>query len=318
MPLAAAGSRPESGTIAESLSKIRELLHEFDEGDGKSASTTESIPAADEPRKVEPDTSWDGAVATPDPILATMPRRRTGIAVAALAVGGLVVLGAAGLASAGRLGLPLLVVSTAGKGQAAAGTQPEAMARAALPPARGVAAAAGNVTPGPPAGTGYKAPRHVDRGAWRPPPPLTLAERASKFINSYWEQSSASGNEALRYLSSLYAPVVDYYGEQRTRDSVLQDKHAFLRRWPIRQTWPAFGAGNPTISCDRARAECEITGLRYFAVENPKRSARSRGVVRYSYKVRFVDGTAQIVAERSKVVAAGATAVSSPAALLPR
>jgi hypothetical protein len=144
-----------------------------------------------------------------------------------------------------------------------------------------------------------------------------LAERASKFINSYWEQSNASGDEALRYLSSIYAPVVNYYGQQRTRDSVLQDKRAFFRRWPIRQTWPAFEAGNPTISCDRARAECEITGLRDFAAESPKRGARSTGAVRYSYKVRFVDGTAQIVAESSKAIAAGANAVSSPTTLPP-
>jgi|SRR5579884_202652 len=317
LPLATAGSRPESGTIAESLRAIRELLHEFDESGEESASATESVPAADEPRGAEPGPSSDGAIATPDPILAAMPRRRTSIAVAALAVGGLAVLGTAGLVSAGRLGLPLLIVSTAGKGQAAVGNQPEAMARVALPPARGVAAALPDVMPGPPAGTGHAAPWRVDSGVWRLPPPSALAERASKFINSYWEQSSASGDKALRYLSSIYAPVVNYYGQQRTRDSILQDKRAFLRRWPLRQTWPVFEAGNPTISCDRARAECEIAGLRGFAAESPKRGARSTGVVRYSYKVRLVDGTAQIVAESSKVVAAGAIAVSSPAALLP-
>jgi hypothetical protein len=166
------------------------------------------------------------------------------------------------------------------------------------------------------------------QGSSRPPMPggrlprpapenSALAERASKFINSYWEQSSARGDEALRYLSSVYAPIVNYYGQQRTRDSVLQDKHAFLRRWPIRQTWPVSGARNPTISCDRARAECAITGLRDFAAESPERGARSAGMVRYAYKVRFVDGTAQIVAESSKVVSAGAIAANSPAALLP-
>jgi hypothetical protein len=207
--------------IAESLSEIRKLLHEFDEGGGESVSATKRVPTADAPRGAEPDTSSDGAVATPDPIQAAVARRRNGIAVAALAVGGLAVLGTAGLVSAGRLGLSLVVVSTAGKGRAAVGNQPEAMARAALPPARVVAAAPGDVMPGPPAGTGHGAPRHVDSGAWRPPPPSALAERASKFINSYWEQSSASGDEALRYLGSVYAPVVNYYGQQRTRDSVL-------------------------------------------------------------------------------------------------
>jgi hypothetical protein len=138
-----------------------------------------------------------------------------------------------------------------------------------------------------------------------------LAERASEFINSYWEQSSASGNEALSYLSSIYAPVVNYYGQQRTRDSVLQDKQAFLRRWPIRQTWPVTDAGTPTISCDSTSAECEIAGLRKFAADSPERGAGSAGVVRYSYKVRFADGPPQIVAESSRVVAPGAIAVSS-------
>lgn len=344
MPFAAAGSPPESGTIAESLSKIRELLHEFDEGGGRSASATGSVPATDEFREAEPGVSSDDAVAAPNSIPAAMPRRRNGIAVAALAVGGLAVLGTAGLVSAGRPDLPLLAASPAGTGQAAVGNQPEAMAWAALPPARGAAVAKGDVMPKPPASTGHGAPRNAGNGAWRLPPAeartatpvivlgawdqsggkrpdrssqVAIAEQASKFIDSYWEQSDASGDETLRYLSSLYAPVVDYYGRQRTRDSVLQDKHAFLRRWPIRQTWPVSAAGNPMISCDRARAECAITGLRDFAAENPKRDARSTGVVRYSYMVRFVNGTAQIVAESSKIVATDAIAIGSPAALRP-
>ncbi len=135
-------------------------------------------------------------------------------------------------------------------------------------------------------------------------------------MSSYWRQSSASGDAALRYLGSVYARVVDYYGQQRTRDSVLQDKHAFLRRWPDRQTWPASAAGSARVYCDTASAECEITGLREFEAESPERDARSAGVVRYSYKLRFVNGTAQIVAESSKVVAASPVAATSPAALL--
>ncbi|HJU18279.1 MAG TPA: hypothetical protein VJ770_17640 [Stellaceae bacterium] len=394
-----------SGTIVESLNEIRGLLQEFNGGE-ESAPAMESALAADEPCKIEPDASSGDAIAPPDPIPAAMPqaaapsRRATA---AALAVVGLAVLGAAGLVSAGRLGLPLLAVSAAGEGQAGAGNESKTMARAALPPARDIAVAKGEVVSKPPSGIGHKAPQNIGDRSWLPPPAVgagtatpvialgagdrlekkrrgraghvaavehgsgvvaafasmpavtrkadlarvaeetsrqprevrpgapvprrrlprpapensVLTERASKFINSYWEQSSASGDVALRYLSSIYAPVVNYYSQQRTRDSVLQDKHAFLRRWPIRQTWPAFEAENPTISCDRARAECAITGLRDFAVESPKRGARSTGVVRYSYKVRLADGTAQIVAESSKVVAAGAIAISSPAAFPP-
>jgi hypothetical protein len=318
MALGGVGSRSEPGTTVESLSEVRDRLREFDEGGGKSASAKDSAPVAYEPRGAEPDTPSGGAVEPAASILTARPRRRNRIAVAALAVGGLAVVGTAGLVSAGRLGLPPLAVSTGVNEEAAVGNQPKIVARAPLPPMRGVAAPPSDVMPLSRVGTGHEVPSHTDSGTTQPHPPSALAERASKFINSYWEQSGASSDQALRYLSSIYAAVVDYYGQQRTRHSVLQDKHAFLRRWPIRQTWPALEAESPTISCDRAGAECEITGLRDFAAESPKRRARSIGVVRYSYKVRFVDGAAQIVAESSKVIGTGAIAISSPAALLSR
>lgn len=129
------------------------------------------------------------------------------------------------------------------------------------------------------------------QGSFRPPMPggrpsrpspenSALAERASKFINSYWGQSSASGDEALRYLSSVYAPVVNYYGQQRTRDSVLQDKHAFLgagrcgrlgprprqgtQRYPV--TEPGPSARSPAFEISRRRVRSGVLGrLVWFA-----------------------------------------------------
>ncbi|HJU16703.1 MAG TPA: hypothetical protein VJ770_09545, partial [Stellaceae bacterium] len=59
IPLGAADSGPESGTVAESLSEIREILHELEE----STPATESVPAADAPRGAEPDAAAGGAAA---------------------------------------------------------------------------------------------------------------------------------------------------------------------------------------------------------------------------------------------------------------
>jgi hypothetical protein len=170
----------------------------------------------------------------------------------------------------------------------------------------------------PPAPHSYTPPPRLHRALPRSTlEDSVIAAQAREFIKSYWEQSSASGEDALNYLRSIYAPVVDYYGQRKTRDGVLQDKRAFVRRWPIRQTWPAPEAEGPSITCDNAAAECEITGVRDFAAESPERNARSAGLVRYSYRVSFLGGSAQIVEENSKVVAAGPSAVSSPAALPP-
>jgi hypothetical protein len=130
-----------------------------------------------------------------------------------------------------------------------------------------------------------------------------LSERANAFINSYWETVTGSGDRVLPYLNSIYAPIVNYYGRPLPKQMILQDKFYFIRRWPIRQTWAAPGAESPNISCNEAAEECDIAGVRDFDAVSPERSARSTGVVRYWYEVRFLDGWPQIVGEQSSVVA---------------
>lgn len=144
-------------------------------------------------------------------------------------------------------------------------------------------------------------------GAARLPTPEAspLTARATAFINSYWQTVSDSGDRVLPYLSLIYAPMVTYYGKLLPKQTILQDKYYFIKRWPIRQTWPSPGAESPSISCNEVEAECVITGVRDFNAVNAERGARATGVVRYRYTVRFVDGWPQIVVEDSKIVARG-------------
>ncbi len=129
-----------------------------------------------------------------------------------------------------------------------------------------------------------------------------LTTEAANFMNAYWANVGGSSDQVLPYLSSIYAPVVDYYGKPVSRESILKDKLNFIRRWPIRQTWLPPGEASPKISCDDATARCEITGVRDFDAVSAERGARSVGAVRYSYTVRFAEGSPQIVAEDSRVV----------------
>ena len=129
-----------------------------------------------------------------------------------------------------------------------------------------------------------------------------LTTEAANFMNAYWANVGGSSDQVLPYLSSIYAPVVDYYGKPETRESILTDKLSFIRRWPIRQTWLPPGEASPRISCNDATAECEITGVRDFDAVNAERAARTGGVVRYSYTFRFTDRSPKIIAEDSRVV----------------
>jgi hypothetical protein len=132
-------------------------------------------------------------------------------------------------------------------------------------------------------------------------------------MNAYWANVGGSSDQVLPYLSSIYAPLVDYYGKPATRESILKEKINFIRRWPIRQTWLPPGEVSPRISCDNATAECEITGVRDFDAVSAERGARSVGMVRYSYTVRFADGSPQIVAEDSKVISHEQRVIAPPA-----
>jgi hypothetical protein len=141
-----------------------------------------------------------------------------------------------------------------------------------------------------------------------PPKPASpevspLTTRAANFINAYWANVGGTSDQVLPYLASIYAPVVNYYGKPASRETILRDKYAFIRRWPMRQTWAPPGSAAPQISCEGAAAECEITGVRDFDAVSPERGARSIGVVHYRYRVRFADGRTQIIAEDSQVVA---------------
>ncbi len=102
-----------------------------------------------------------------------------------------------------------------------------------------------------------------------------LTTEAANFINAYWANVGGSSDQVLPYLNSVYAPLVDYYGKPATRESILKDKWSFIRRWPIRETWLPPGDASPKISCNNAKAECEITGVRDFDAVSPERGARS-------------------------------------------
>jgi hypothetical protein len=131
----------------------------------------------------------------------------------------------------------------------------------------------------------------------------SLTQRANAFMNSYWQTVDESGDRVLPYLSSIYAPMVTYYGKLLPKQTVLRDKYYFLKRWPIHQTWSSPEAESPSISCSEVAAECEISGIRKFNAISAERRARAAGVVRYRYGIRFLDRSPQIVAEHSEIVA---------------
>src|SRR5947209_388610 len=67
-----------------------------------------------------------------------------------------------------------------------------------------------------PAATAVRLPPPQTPGRPGAPAYSPLATEAANFMNAYWANVGGSSDQVLPYLSSIYAPIVDYYGRPAT------------------------------------------------------------------------------------------------------
>jgi hypothetical protein len=116
-----------------------------------------------------------------------------------------------------------------------------------------------------------------------------------QFIEYIFNKSSADNVTAKALYNEVYAHQLYYYGKNRDKSSVLNDKFNFLNRWPVRQY-----INDPSkleIKCNTSR--CQISGTVNWAVRSDRRSTISQGVSAFVYVVDYSSGTPKIIAENS-------------------
>ena len=87
------------------------------------------------------------------------------------------------------------------------------------------------------------------------------------FARQYYEQGANNDIEAvLDYEATLYADQVEYYGKVFTRENVLKDKVAYLKRWPMRSYRLD---SDPDIHCNQATSFYDFTGKVAWSARNP-------------------------------------------------
>lgn len=127
-----------------------------------------------------------------------------------------------------------------------------------------------------------------------------LRTRASARALAYFALWSSPNDVTLASLEDFYGDPIDFYGKVRTRDDVLQEKRAFVERWPER----TYSLRDDTlaIGCDAASSQCDVSGVLDWVAVSAPRAARSEGVASFRMILSFEGNDGRIVLESGQVI----------------
>ena len=85
---------------------------------------------------------------------------------------------------------------------------------------------------------------------------ILAEEKANALLISYYDTWSDSDALASRFIDTAYAGTISFYGADRSRNYVIEEKRKFTERWPFR----AYNPRSETvkITCEE---NCRITGI---------------------------------------------------------
>jgi hypothetical protein len=142
----------------------------------------------------------------------------------------------------------------------------------------------------------FQAPQAPD-----PAPRRSVDQRAQDFANQYFAHWSESGIEAIRYFEGVYANRVIFYGHSVDRNSVLEGKRGFTKRWPARIY--SMRPGTVRAFCNPDTQTCTISGVVDWDCRNAAGDAATKGAANFTMTVIMRDGKPEILAEGGTVIA---------------
>jgi hypothetical protein len=128
----------------------------------------------------------------------------------------------------------------------------------------------------------------------------SLTEQAQAFLADYYANWSEANEQAMGYFQAVYAPRINFYGSEISRDKLLALKRAFAERWPLRVYTVRPGA--TSVSCNEAGENCKISGIVEWDCRSIARQTRSTGSANTIVTVSFTQTGPQIKAESGSVI----------------
>jgi hypothetical protein len=117
--------------------------------------------------------------------------------------------------------------------------------------------------------------------------------RQDALLRSYFAIWDRDADVTMDNVRRLYGPHIVYYGHAMTREDLLADKRAFIRRWPERRY--DVEPGTAVKTCDAAETRCRLSANLLWRTEAPGRTRAGRS--RVSLTLARTEGELKIVRE---------------------
>ena len=105
-------------------------------------------------------------------------------------------------------------------------------------------------------------------------------QRALAFVQSYYAVWSRSGND-MAGLQQYYADFANFHGAATSKSKIIEAKRYFSLQWPIRN----YAIKPETVTTDCSPADCLVTGMVEWDVQNVVHNRRARGTDTFVVKV---------------------------------
>lgn len=128
-----------------------------------------------------------------------------------------------------------------------------------------------------------------------------LAEQRARdyfeMLQARWSMDNAT---ALATLRDAYSDIVNYYGRPLEKRTVLDEKRAFVQRWPERTY--SIRPGTVNVSCDADGRLCTVTGVTDWRAASAARGAVSTGAATYEMQFIQEGGRISIIGESATIL----------------
>lgn len=140
--------------------------------------------------------------------------------------------------------------------------------------------------------TPYVAPTAEETAVSNEPPSTALNDAALQFFQEM--QRTWSTNEGMFFLANNYGDSIVYYGTQRSKADVINEKQQFAERWPVRIY--AVRSGTARAACFDI---CTVFAVVDWYTYSPARKKSSSGAV--NAVMTWDPATHKILAENGKI-----------------
>jgi hypothetical protein len=121
--------------------------------------------------------------------------------------------------------------------------------------------------------------------------------RALSFVITLVNAGSEPKDKVLALSASAYTDVVSFFGQDRPKSDVLEEKSRYIERWPIRQS----AIDTQTLSTTCVAKLCTVTGIYDWQVANPETGKRLVGTAEFEYRLNM-SSDPKVLSEGGKVL----------------